>query len=239
MAGIRISQFVSLACACSRREADALIKHGKVKINEKPATFGMEVQPSDHVTLDEALLRLSQKEVYILFNKPRGVTCTAESHIQNNIIDYIQYPERIFPVGRLDKDSEGLMLMTNDGMTANRLLQASYKEEKDYIVTVNRELTDDFLNKLRKGVRIYNPRKKEYTVTRKCEVERLTANQFKITLTQGLNRQIRRMCRASQYTVTKLERIRFKALTLTGLPRGEWRHLTDSEIKRIKQPKTD
>lgn len=225
-----LNQFVSSSGYCSRRQADRLIKEKKVIINGKTALYGAKYHSGDIVEIDGNKIEMKKERVYLILNKPRGITCTAAAHIKGNIIDFVDYPERIFPIGRLDKETEGLILLTNDGGIVNDLLKSESQVEKDYLVTVNRAVTEDFLRKLATGVRIYNPREKDYTMTKPCKVIKQTDYQFKITLTQGLNRQIRRMCRRFQYTVTELERIRLKDITLGSLKRGEWRYLTEEEV---------
>lgn len=204
-------------------------------VNREIAVFGMEVAKADRIEVAGELILNDFKKIYIMLNKPVGITCTGAKDVTDNIIQYIDYPERIFPVGRLDKASEGLILLTNDGLIANQLLQSEFKEEKIYRVTVDQVITVEFLNGLKKGVSIYNPRKKEYVITEPCIVEQIDDYRFEITLTQGLNRQIRRMCRHFDYTVTRLDRVQFKQLVLGDLPRGEWRHLTELEINQLKR----
>ncbi|NLW29712.1 MAG: pseudouridine synthase, partial [Erysipelothrix sp.] len=171
--------------------------------------------------------------VYILLNKPVGITCTTERHIQGNIVDFVKYPERIFPIGRLDKDSEGLILLTNDGSIVNKILRSENAHEKDYIVRVNQLITSQFLHSMSQGVRIYNPVKNEYTVTKKSSVKKINDTTFQITLTQGLNRQIRRMCSQLGYRVVSLKRVRIMHLKLNNLPTGKWRHLSQDEVKEL------
>lgn len=232
---MRISQWISGALDCSRRKADSFIKTKQVTVNREIAVFGMEVAKADRIEVAGELILNDFKKIYIMLNKPVGITCTGAKDVTDNIIQYIDYPERIFPVGRLDKASEGLILLTNDGLIANQLLQSEFKEEKIYRVTVDQVITVEFLNGLKKGVSIYNPRKKEYVITEPCIVEQIDDYRFEITLTQGLNRQIRRMCRHFDYTVTRLDRVQFKQLVLGDLPRGEWRHLTELEINQLKR----
>ena len=171
--------------------------------------------------------------VYIAFNKPVGVICTTERHVKNNIIDFINHPERIFPIGRLDRDSEGLILLTGDGSIVNEILRDKNNYEKEYIVTVDKEITPDFIQKMSKGVRIFNPVKNTFTRTKPCKVVKLDSYVFKIVLTQGLNRQIRRMCASFDYKVLKLRRIRIMDIGLKNLPPGKWRNLTDDEVQSL------
>jgi len=226
---IRINKFLSQAGYCSRREADALIKQGRVTINKLVPEMGQKVNPDDQVYVDNKLVELKSKEkIYLAFNKPKGVVCTTNSKVEkNNIVDYINYPERIYPVGRLDKMSEGLILMTNDGEIVNQILRARHHHEKEYIVKVVKPITNQFIDKLRHGVPILD------TVTRECKVEKIDTYTFKIILTQGLNRQIRRMCEALDYRVTKLKRTRIKHIKL-DVEVGQYRHLTSTEIKGLQ-----
>ncbi|MGB2087714.1 MAG: pseudouridine synthase [Psychroflexus salarius] len=226
---IRINKFLSQAGYCSRREADALIKQGRVTINKVVPEMGQKVNPNDQVYVDNKLVELKSKEkIYLAFNKPKGVVCTTNSKVEkNNIVDYINYPERIYPVGRLDKMSEGLILMTNDGEIVNQILRGRHHHEKEYIVKVVKPITNQFIDKLRHGVPILD------TVTRECKVEKIDTYTFKIILTQGLNRQIRRMCEALDYRVTKLKRTRIKHIKL-DVEVGQYRHLTSTEIKGLQ-----
>lgn len=230
---MRLNKFISSTGFCSRRQADKLIEDKRVKINEKIAELGQAVEDGDQVSIDGKLIKENNKRVYIILNKPVGITCTTESHIEGNIVDFINHSERIFPVGRLDKDSEGLILLTNDGDIVNRILREENNNEKEYIVTVDKNITSDFLNSMSSGVKIYNPVKNEYTVTKKCKVIKIKGRVFKITLSQGLNRQIRRMCKAFDYNVVQLRRIKLMNLTLKGLEVGEWRELNADEIEEI------
>lgn len=232
---MRLNNYISSSGFCSRREADKLISLGKVTVNSKKANVGQTVCENDVVKVSGKIIKPKQKneKVYIALNKPVGITCTTEKHVKGNIIDYINYKERIFPIGRLDKPSEGLILLTNDGDIVNKILRQENNHEKEYLVTVNKNITDDFINKMQKGVRIFNPVNKKYVTTKKCVVTKVDKNTFKIILTQGLNRQIRRMCEALRYEVTKLKRIRIMNLTLKNLPTGKWRKLTENEVKSL------
>ena len=230
---MRINKFISSTGLCSRREADELIKQGKVKINSNIAVIGQTVSPMDKVEVSGKLLKLKQKKIYIALNKPRGITCTTERHIKGNIIDFVKHPERIFPIGRLDKESEGLILLTNDGSIVNKILRNENKNEKDYIVTLNKAITPSFAKGMSNGVRIYNPVRNEYTVTNKSKIEKINTRTFKITLTQGLNRQIRRMCSHFGFKVVNLKRIRIMNIKLGKLPVGKWRNLTEEELKNL------
>jgi 23S rRNA pseudouridine2604 synthase len=225
---VRINKYLSELGYCSRRAADKLIEQGRVKVNGKVPEMGTKVMPGDEIEIDgKVISQRQQKDVYIAFNKPVGIVCTTDSKVErDNIIDYIDFPRRIFPIGRLDKPSEGLIFLTSDGDIVNKILRARNNHEKEYIVTVNKPLTKEFIEKMRNGVPILD------TVTRKCEVHQADRNVFKIVLTQGLNRQIRRMCEYLDYRVTKLKRVRIMNITL-DIPVGEWRYLTDKEMREI------
>ena len=231
---MRLNKFISSTGFCSRRKADELIKDGKVTINGNVATLGQVANSDDEIYVDGQLIEPIQNDVYIILNKPIGITCTTERHIKGNIVDFVNHSQRIFPIGRLDKDSEGLILLTNDGDIVNKILREENNNKKDYIVTVNKVITPTFLKDMSNGVKIYNPVKNEYTITKKCEVVRINSNTFKITLSQGLNRQIRRMCSHFGYSVVNLKRIKVMDLTLEGLKTGEWRSLTSKEVENIK-----
>ncbi|MDA9161037.1 23S rRNA pseudouridine(2604) synthase RluF [Crocinitomicaceae bacterium] len=231
---VRINKFLSEAGFCSRREADKLIDIGVVKINGKVPEMGTKVQANDVVTVDGKEVKNKQTEnIYIAFNKPVGIVCTTDTRVEkDNIIDYINFPSRIFPIGRLDKPSEGLILLTNDGDIVNKILRARNNHEKEYIVSVNKPVTADFLKRMGNGVPILE------TVTRKCEVKQISKNTFKITLTQGLNRQIRRMCEYLGYEVIRLKRTRIMNISL-DTNRGKWRHLTTKELSDLNLLLTD
>ena len=231
---MRLNKFISSTGFCSRRKADEFIREEKVSINGKIATLGDEVHKNDDICVNGKLLKQNNKDIYIILNKPKGITCTTERHIKGNIIDFIHHSERIFPVGRLDKDSEGLILLTNDGDIVNKILREENDNKKEYIVTVNKMITPDFIKDMSNGVKIYNPTKNEYTITKKCNVVKIKHNTFKIILSQGLNRQIRRMCSCLGYQVIELKRIKIMNLTLNGLNIGEWRNLTLTELEKIK-----
>ena len=232
---MRLNKYISSSGICSRREADKLIDQGKVEVNGEVVGLGAKVQEGDKVQVNGKLIKKKNNDVYIALNKPRGITSTTERHIKGNIIDYINYPERIFPIGRLDKDSEGLILLTNDGSIVNKILREENNHDKDYIVTVDKNIDRDFIKKMSNGVKIYNPVKKSYTITKKCHVLQLNKRTFKITLSQGLNRQIRRMCSKCGYNVVKLKRTRIINISLNDLPTGKWRYLTDEELKSINK----
>lgn len=230
---MRINGFISATGLCSRREADQLIIEGKVTVNGILAIMGQQVSESDVILVRGEPLTQKQKNVYILLNKPVGITCTTQRHIQGNIVDFVKYPERIFPIGRLDKDSEGLILLTNDGSIVNKILRSENAHEKDYIVRVNQLITSQFLHSMSQGVRIYNPVKNEYTVTKQSRVKKINDTTFQITLTQGLNRQIRRMCSQLGYRVVSLKRTRIMSIDLRGLKTGAWRQLSDEEVVKL------
>ena len=227
---MRLNKFLSESGACSRREADELISEGRVTINGVPATLGTQVNEGDEVKLDGDVVgeaRKKTKPVYIALNKPVGITCTTERHVVGNIVDFVNHAERVFPIGRLDKDSEGLILLTNDGDIVNEVLRAEHNHEKDYVVGVDRPITQEFLDGMANGVRLSD------ATTKKCKVEKLGAKVFKITLTQGLNRQIRRMTEVFGFTVESLQRIRIMHIKLGELPLGRWRQLTPPEIEPL------
>ena len=224
---IRINKFISETGFCSRREADKLVEQGRVTLNAKIAVLGDKASESDDVRVDGKTLKSKKAGVYIAFNKPVGITCTTERNIKGNIIDYIQHSERIFPIGRLDKPSEGLIFLTSDGDIVNKILRAGNNHEKEYLVTVDKAITPDFVHKMSAGIPILD------TVTKKCFVKKESTYVFTIVLTQGLNRQIRRMCEYLGYNVTKLKRVRIMNVTLQNLPVGKWRDLTEVEMNFI------
>lgn len=232
---MRLNNFIGASGLCSRREADALIKAGRVKVNGKPAQLGQVVEESDVVHVDGKEVHLTNKHIYILLNKPAGITCTTERHIKGNIVDYIGIQDRIFPVGRLDKASEGLILLTSDGSIVNAILRVENDHDKEYSVMVNKPYTKEFVEKMRKGVKIFNPVKKVHVVTNSCEVKPTGPRTFNITLNQGLNRQIRRMCSALGYEVTWLRRIRIMHIQGDGLKVGKWRHLSQAELNQLME----
>lgn len=225
----RINKFLSETGYCSRREADKLIELGKVTINGIVPEMGTKIGPNDEVRVNGKLVRENnQKRIYLAFNKPPGIECTTNQDVRDNIVDYINYQERIFPIGRLDKASEGLIFMTNDGDIVNKILRARNNHEKEYIVTVNRPITDRFIDRMANGIPILD------TITRKCKVEQVSKFVFRIILTQGLNRQIRRMCEYLDYEVTALKRTRIINISL-DVPLGRFRELTDKEIEELSQ----
>ena len=226
----RINKYFSEIGYCSRRSADKLIEEGRILINGRAAKIGQKIRKNDKIEVDGKLLKIKKnKEIFIAFNKPKGIVCTTDTRVEkNNIIDFINYPSRIYPIGRLDKPSEGLIFLTNDGDIVNKILRARNNHEKEYIVTVNKPITTDFIFKMSQGIPILN------TITRKCFVKQIHKKQFRIVLTQGLNRQIRRMCEHLNYRVIKLKRIRIMNITLDIDP-GKYRELTESEINSIKE----
>ena len=228
--GIRINKYLSEAGFCSRREADKLIIKNKVKINGKVPMIGTKVMPGDRVSVNKKVISFKkEKLVYIAFNKPKGIVCTTDTRREkNNIIDFINYPKRIFPIGRLDKPSQGLIFLTSDGDIVNKILRASNRHEKEYIVVVNKVINSDFISKMSNGIPILG------TVTNKCHVQKLARRKFKIILTQGLNRQIRRMCEYLGYSVMELKRVRIMNINLdVGV--GEWRYFTKKELTKINK----
>lgn len=230
----RINKYLSEAGFCSRREGDKLIEQGRVTINDKVPEMGTKVAEGDVVKVDgQPVINKDVKKVYLAFNKPVGIVCTTDTGVEkDNIIDFINYPKRIFPIGRLDKASEGLIFLTDDGDIVNKILRARNNHEKEYVVTVNRPITPNFIERMGMGIPILD------TVTKKCEVERLGKFDFRIVLTQGLNRQIRRMCEYLGYDVVNLKRVRIMNVSL-DIPVGEWRDLTPEELKTINSMVSD
>jgi 23S rRNA pseudouridine2604 synthase len=224
---MRLNKFISESGVCSRREADAWIGAGRVTVNGKPASLGTQVTAADQVQIDGRDLPRREREVYIALNKPAGITCTTERDVPGNIVDLVGHRERIFPIGRLDKDSEGLILLTNNGDIVNEILRVEHGHEKEYLVTVERPVADSFLSMMAAGVRIGGQKTKPSIVTRAG-----TAT-FRIVLTQGLNRQIRRMCSALGFRVQHLRRVRIMHIRLGKLPSGSWRDLTDAEVRPL------
>jgi 23S rRNA pseudouridine2604 synthase len=223
----RINKFLSETGFCSRREADKLLEEGRITINGLVPEMGTKVSPTDEVRVDGKLVReKNEKPVYLAFYKPVGIECTTNIEVRHNIVDYINYPKRIFPIGRLDKASEGLIFMTDDGDIVNKILRARNNHEKEYIVTVNKPITDRFIERMAAGIPILD------TVTKKCKVEQISKTVFRIILTQGLNRQIRRMCEYLGYEVIALKRTRIINISL-DIPVGKYRDLTDAEIKEL------
>lgn len=232
---MRLNKYIRSSGFCSRREADEYIKANRVRVNGKIPSIGYKVQKGDKVTIDGKALRIDKKLVYILLNKPVGITCTTERDVEGNIIDFMKYNKRIFPIGRLDKDSEGLILLTNDGDIVNKVLREEYGNEKEYMVRVNKNIDDAFIENMEKGVSIFNPVKNRHEKTKRCQIEKLSKNEFRIILTQGLNRQIRRMCANLGYEVVALKRVRIKNITLGDTPVGYWRYLTEEEVADLNR----
>jgi 23S rRNA pseudouridine2604 synthase len=221
---LRLNKYISETGVCSRREADKWIEAGRVTCNGQLAALGTQVADGDEVRVDGELIGVKKRQVYIALNKPVGITCTTEAHIEDNIIDFIGHPERIFPIGRLDKDSEGLILLTNNGDIVNEILRSENNHEKEYIVTVDRPITDLALKMMAGGVKIMGE------LTKPCKVSRIDQKSFRMILTQGLNRQIRRMCSALGYKAQRLQRVRIMNIRLGSLGYGKWRYLTDAEL---------
>ena len=226
---MRINKFISEAGQASRRGADKLITEGRVTINGKRATIGSQVEPGDDVRVNGNQLFVARNNVYIALNKPVGITCTTEKGVKGNIVDLVNHPFRVFHIGRLDKDSEGLILLTNDGDIVNEILRSENQHEKEYVVSVDRPITPEFLKQMSEGVKILD------TITLPCKVEQLSKYDFKIILTQGLNRQIRRMCEELGYNVYRLQRIRIMNIQLDNLPVGQWRYLSKKEKAQLFQ----
>ncbi len=225
----RLNKFLSEAGFCSRREADKLIEDGRVTINGIVPEMGTKVAQTDEVCVDgKSIAANLDQPIYLAFNKPVGIECTTNQDVRNNIVDYINYPKRIFPVGRLDKDSEGLIMMTNDGDIVNKILRARNNHEKEYIVTVDRPITDRFITRMGSGIPILD------TITKKCRVEKISRTVFRIYLTQGLNRQIRRMCEYLDYEVVALKRVRIINLSL-DVPVGSYREITKAEMDELNR----
>ena len=229
----RLNKYISDSGICSRREADKLIEDKKVLINNEIASIGTKIGPKDVVKVNNRVIKNKKRRVYMAFNKPVGITSTTDLKDPDNIIDFINYGERIFPIGRLDKMSEGLLFLTNDGDIVNKILRAGNNHEKEYIVTVDKSISSEFITKMTSGVHILD------TVTNPCKVEKMSKYIFKIILTQGLNRQIRRMSKVLGYNVIKLKRTRIMNIELRGIEEGQWRYLTESEINKINSMVAD
>lgn len=229
---MRINKLLSNKGICSRKQTNEWIVAGRIQVNGKSAICGQWVEEEDDILLDGEPIK-ARKKVYLLLNKPVGITCTADEKVKGNIMDYVAYPEFIFPVGRLDKASQGLILLTNDGDLANQILNAEHEHEKEYLVTVHQSFDDNFLLKMANGVDLGK------TVTKPCQITRVSEDTFKIVLTQGLNRQIRKMCQVFGYQVTRLERIRILFLEIGNLDYGKWRCLTQDEICNLRRVNRD
>ncbi|WP_233898995.1 23S rRNA pseudouridine(2604) synthase RluF [Tenacibaculum piscium] len=226
---INLNKFISSTGICSRRDAEKFINSGRVTINKNIAQLGNRVFKGDKVRVDGRLLTVKETTLYIALYKPVGIVSTTDSREKNNIVKFVGHPERLFPIGRLDKPSEGLIFLTNDGDIVNKILRAGNNHQKEYSVTVDKKITDEFITKMSNGIPILG------TVTQKCKVEKITDFSFKIILTQGLNRQIRRMCEYLEYEVTKLKRDRIMNVSLGNLKSGDWRELTEEEMKEINE----
>ena len=226
---VSLNKYISESGFCSRREADKYIEQCRVTINGQDANKGNRVKVGDDVRIDGERIKKKMLPIYIALNKPKGVTCTTDLKDKANIIDFINHKNRIFPIGRLDKLSEGLIFLTNDGDIVNKILRAGNNHEKEYFVTEDKTISPDFINKMRNGVKILG------TVTKKCFVKQEGDNRFKIILVQGLNRQIRRMCEALGYNVVALKRVRIMNFTVSNLPTGKWRYFTPTEIENINE----
>ena len=237
MEEIRLNKFLSEAGVCSRREADRMIEEGRITVDGRKAETGMRVRPDQEIKVGKKVISMGQEEeVLLAVYKPPGVICTTDRREKCNIVDYVGYPTRIYPIGRLDKDSEGLILMTNIGSLVNKMMRAANYHEKEYLVTVHKPVTAGFLEQMSKGVRIRKEERGEVlldAMTRPCQVEKLGKCSFRIILTQGLNRQIRRMCETLGYRVTHLKRIRVLNIELKGMRPGNWRKVTDKELKEL------
>jgi 23S rRNA pseudouridine2604 synthase len=232
---MRLNKFLSETGMCSRREADTWIAQGRVSINGRRAELGTQVTEADEVRVDNRVVgaRKKKKKIYICLNKPVGITCTTERDVRDNIIDFIGHEERIFPIGRLDKESEGLILLTNNGDIVNEILRSENNHEKEYLVTVDKPITDAFLAGMSNDVRILD------TKTKPCKVSRVSKYEFRIILTQGLNRQIRRMCEVFGYDVKRLQRVRIVNVRLENLKVGRWRNLTEAELRGLLPGRKD
>lgn len=224
---MRINKYLSEAGIVSRRGADKWIEDGRITINGQLAELGSKVEDGDEVHADGKLVKAEEQLVYLALNKPVGITSTTERHIKGNVVDFVNHPLRVFHIGRLDKDSDGLLLLTNDGDIVNEILREENGHEKEYIVTVDQPITKEFIRQMESGVPILD------TVTKPCKVKQLGPRKFNMTLTQGLNRQIRRMCSALGYNVRKLQRTRIMNIHLGDLPNGQWRDLTDEELSEM------
>lgn len=224
---MRLNKFLSDAGVCSRRQADKLVDEGRITINGRVAVMGEKVHEGMNICVDSAPIIVQKEKVLIAFNKPVGIECTTDMDNPDNIISYINYPTRIYPIGRLDKNSQGLILLTNDGSLVNKILKGSNYKEKEYVVTVDKPITDEFVRKMSKGVPILD------TITRPCRVRKIGPHTFNIILTQGLNRQIRRMCDELGYHVQKLKRIRIMNINLGNLQKGKYRMVSENEMKQL------
>ena len=226
---IRINKYLSMSGICSRREADRLLERGKIIVNGRPAAMGEQVDDEDEIVVDGVLVQREEKEIILAYHKPAGIVCTTSKKDKDNIVDAVGYKERIYPVGRLDKDSTGLILLTNNGELMDAILRGRNHHEKEYVVTVDKKIKKEVLDAMEQGVPILD------TMTRPCVIKNRKDKEFHIILTQGLNRQIRRMCEYFGYRVRTLKRIRVMNITLDNLPEGNWRELTEHEVKELKR----
>lgn len=226
---LRLNKYISSSGYCSRREADRFIEEGKVMVDNVVAVVGTKVFPHQEVRVLDFLIVPKKDMVYIALHKPVGITCTTDIKDKDNIIDFLNYQERVFPIGRLDKESSGLILMTNNGDIVNRILRSDYEHKKEYIVSVNNNIDDNFLKQMQEGVKIYNPVNNTYQITKRCEITKLGSKRFRLVLIEGLNRQIRRMCTALGFRVLTLERTRVMNIQLGDLKQGEWRYISEEE----------
>ncbi len=232
---IRLNKYISSSGFCSRREADRFIENGNVMIDGTAAEVGMKVFHNQEVFVNGVKIIPKQKFVYIALHKPTGITCTTDRKDPDNIVDYLNYKELLFPIGRLDKDTSGLILMSNDGDIVNKILRSTYKHEKEYIVSVNADITPEFIKHMQNGVKIYNAVTNKYQTTKPCKVTKINLRTFNLILTEGLNRQIRRMCTVLGYRVVKLKRIRIMNIELKDLEAGAWRYVTKEELQILNQ----
>ena len=230
---LRLNKFLSDAGICSRREADRLIEAGKVMIDGRTAVLGDKVNDSQRVTVNGREVIRNDELILLALNKPEGIECTTDASNPDNIVDYIHYPKRVYPIGRLDKNSTGLILLTNTGELVDQILRSSNQHEKEYVVTVDHRISPDFLKQMSEGVEIYIDNEDRSVTTRKCKIEQISDNRFSIILTQGFNRQIRRMCKALGYSVTALKRVRVMNIRLDDLKEGSWREVTEDEIRKL------
>lgn len=231
----RLNKYISNSGFCSRKEADRYIEKGMVTIDNILAKLGDHVFEHQEIRVNNQLIKPNDNLCYLILNKPRGITCTNDLHVNDNIIHFMNHPESLFPVGRLDKDSSGLIILTNDGDIVNKILRSTNGHEKEYIVTVDKNINKDFLTKMSQGVKIYNPVKNIYQTTNMATVTKINDRAFRIIITQGLNRQIRRMCKAVNYRVCTLERIRIMNIKLGSLPTGQWRYLQLDELSILNE----
>ncbi|MBN3490334.1 pseudouridine synthase [Acholeplasma equirhinis] len=231
---MRLNKYISECGVASRREADRMIEVGRIKVNGIKAVVGMQIKSTDEVTLDGKLITLKTEKIYIALNKPEGIVSTTDTAIKDNMITFMNYKEKIFPIGRLDKETSGLILLTNDGDIVNKILRVENGHEKEYIVEVDKKISNEFIDTMQSGVTIYNPVSHKNQKTMPAVLKPLDDTRFHLTIKQGLNRQIRRMTEALGYKVVKLQRIRIMHIELGDLPIGYWRYLTQDEIQKLE-----